>query len=98
MGQRAEPKDIEVTGSNDKIPGEVADGKGLYHAGSARVSPDALLPVHIAPLVVGENDPGGEGANEGALDHGYDVNIPTKPLGARKFCIVLGNQERREHG
>lgn len=98
MGQHAEAKDIHVGGGDEEVPEEIAGGKGLDHAGAARVAPEALPPIHLAPLLVDVDDPEGQGVDGGALDEGDDVDVPVQLLAPGQGAILGREEAGGQHG
>lgn len=98
VGEHAEAEDVDVGGGDEEVPDEVAGGEGLDHGGAARVAPEALLPVHLAALLVDEDDPEGQGVDGGALDEGDDVHVPIELLGLGEGGVLGREEARGQHG
>lgn len=98
MGEGAGPEDVHVAAGNDEIPDEVAGGQCLNHAAGASVAPDTLLGVHGGALVVGVDDPKGQGIDEAALDHGDDMGVPVDAPTAGEGRVLVASKEGRKDG
>lgn len=98
VGQEAEAKDVEEAQGRDKVPQEVAGGHGLDEARGAVVGPDALLPVHLAALVIVPHDVEGQEVDKGALDDGHDVRVPVDLFRPRVPRVVAREPPCRHDG
>lgn len=98
MGQHPETEDVDVSSGDEEVPEEIACGKSLYHARAARVAPETLSPIHLPPLLVDVDYPQGQGADDGALDEGDDVDVPVQLPGLGQSAVLGWIEARRQHG
>ena len=93
MSQGANAEDIQVHGSDEKIPNEITDSHRLKQSWRSRISPDTTFSVHGAAFLVYPLDPQSESIDEDALDHGNNMSMPVEPFTARKLGVVLRSDE-----
>lgn len=86
--QVSQTEDVEVPAGNNEIPDEVASGQRLDQTSSPSIAPDTLLRIHVLALVVDDHDPYGKAIDQGALDQGDNMDIPTQLLASGELRVV----------
>lgn len=98
MRECPRPEDVHVPRGDDEIPQEVASSKALDHTACASVSPYALLPGHVLPVIVNEHDPECNGVDEAALDKRHDMRVPADLPSVRELGIDVREEDGGEDG
>jgi hypothetical protein len=61
VGQHANTKDVNVVGACEEIPEKVASCQTLQETQGTIIAPNLSSPVHLAALLIVEDDPDGRG-------------------------------------
>lgn len=96
MHQHARTKDIKVANHDYKIEDEVPRREGLHHGCRTSITPDSLLEIHAASLLIYGDDREGTCCDEATRHHTGAMHVPSQLTLLVQSCVVLWKEMARE--